>query len=181
MQSAVLSRQSDIVDYNFAVEMPPAGMGRVVSCIRLEVDDTRICDLCADLNGKIFDINDPITNVELFHDGCRGSWGFITDEVDPEISKPDNVQIPDELLAEIMGINAYDMVNAGSFRAVAPAPAPVKMDIDEADDIMTIHIKSLEETARKNNLTKIFGIDMTLWNKLTYAEKREFIKNPKRR
>jgi len=61
---------------------------------RSEVLDTRTCNYCLSLDGRVFKKSDPFTKVDGFHTNCRGIWVEVMKE-EPE--KPKITGIPKSL------------------------------------------------------------------------------------
>lgn len=166
------------MDYNFKIQLPPPEMGRVVSVMRLEIDDARTCALCREINGVIFDVNDPLVKFEEMHSGCRGSWGYITDKTSPENRQPDNFTPSESLRAVIQGIDAYGEINAGLIATHGGKAQAVAEKIEyTTDNLLKQAIEDEYKLIVQSGKESIFGVPVRAWDGMSWNARLDWVKN----
>ena len=154
---------------------PPPGMGRVVSVMRMEVLDSRTCEICAYIDGMILDINDPRVNLyNQVHPNCRGDWAYMTDEMHPQVTQPDFVNPPPDMIGAAGGPQ-FEPQDPGAF---IQKKGDIKMPKEEApgmDDELVRAIKKKENELGKNIYAESIGVNPQVWDKMTYADKTEIV------
>ena len=59
-------------------------LNSVYALQRSELLDENTCNFCLSMDGRTVSVDDEITKIDQFHDGCRGMWiEIMNDEKDP--------------------------------------------------------------------------------------------------
>lgn len=67
---------------------------KIYALQRSEILDSKTCNFCLSVDGRIVQLNDSLARIGTFHSGCRGIWVEILQEED---EKPDITGVPQSL------------------------------------------------------------------------------------
>lgn len=93
---------------------------------RSEILDSRICNFCLSMDGRVVKKTDPIANQDIFHTNCRGIWVEILKD---EVEKPPIKEIPKSIKEKLgTGVNDITQPKTPIVRKTSPAGEFAKED-----------------------------------------------------
>lgn len=96
---------------------------KIYALQRSELLDSRTCNYCLSMDGRVVEVDDPIAQQNQFHPYCRGIWVSILEE---EMEKPDVTGVPDSLRKRVGNIMDMDQLER-----------PEPLEDSQADDYVS--------------------------------------------